>query len=69
MFTLTKRVSILTKCMGHEKHMVILACSFDKNDHFDQVLNHKPNKKEQVFEMVHQDAHGLVNLAILHGHV
>jgi hypothetical protein len=36
---------------------------------FYQVLNHTSNKKGQVFEMVHQDAHGLVNLAILHGHV
>jgi hypothetical protein len=55
--------------MGHERHMVILVSSFDKNDHFDQVLNHTSNKKGQVSEMVHQDAHGLINLAILHGHV
>jgi hypothetical protein len=27
-FTLTKRMSILIKCMGHERHMVILVSFF-----------------------------------------
>jgi hypothetical protein len=32
---------------------------------FDQVLNHTSNQNGQIFEMVYQDAHGLVKLAIL----
>jgi len=68
MSTLTKRIFILTKGMGHEKHMVFLVGSFDWNDHFDQVLNHTFNQVGQIFKMVHQDAHGLVKSAILNGY-
>jgi hypothetical protein len=54
--------------MGHERHMVILVGSFDWSDHFDQILSHTSNKKKQFFEMVNQDAYGLVKSAILNGH-
>jgi len=36
---------------------------------FDQMLNCTSSQKRQFFKMVHQDAHGLVKLAILNDHV
>jgi hypothetical protein len=32
------------------------------------MLSYTSSQKEQIFKMVHQDAHGLVKLAILNGH-
>jgi hypothetical protein len=54
--------------MGHERHMVLFVGFLHWNDHFDQVLNCTFTQEEQMFKMVHQDAHGLVKLAILNGH-
>jgi hypothetical protein len=59
---------ILTKSMGHEKHMVLLVGFFDLNDHFDQVLNRISSQKGQIFKGVHKDAHGLIKSTILNGH-
>jgi hypothetical protein len=61
--TLTKGMFVLTKSMGHERHMIFLV------SYFDQVLNRTFNQKGQFLNMVHQHAHGLVKSAILNGHV
>ncbi len=42
--------------------------SFDKSDHFDQMLSCTSSQEGQFFKMFHQDAHGLVKSAILNGH-
>jgi hypothetical protein len=34
-FILTKKMFILTKGMGHERHMILWVGSFDRSDHFD----------------------------------
>jgi len=54
---------------GHEKHLVLLVGVFDRNDHIDQVLSFTSSQERQIFKMVHQDAHGVIKLAILNGHV
>jgi hypothetical protein len=69
MSTLTKRMFILIKGMGHERHMIVLVGSFDWSDHFDQVLSCTCSQEGQFFKMVHQDAHCLIKSAILNGHV
>jgi hypothetical protein len=48
MSTLTKMMFVLTKGMGHEKHMVILVGSFELNDNFDQVLSCTSNEKRKI---------------------
>ncbi len=47
MFTLTKKMFILTKGMGLERHMVLLI--FEENDHIDQMLNCISNQEGQIF--------------------
>jgi hypothetical protein len=59
----------LIKSMGHERHIVLLVGFFDWNDHFDQMLSCTSNEKRQIKKMVHQNANGLVKLAILNCHV
>jgi hypothetical protein len=49
--------------------MVFLVGYFDRSDYFDQVLNRTFSKKGQIKKMVHQNAHGLVKLTILNGHI
>jgi len=51
--------------------MIPLVGCFDWSDHFDQVLNYKFSQERQFFEMIYQDAHGLIKLAILSqiGHI
>jgi len=49
MSTLTKRMFVLTKNMGHERHIVLLVSFFKLND-FDQVLSLTFNQKGQIFK-------------------
>jgi hypothetical protein len=49
---LTKRMFILTKGMGHERHMVILVGVFYQSDHIDQALSHTFSQEGQIFKMV-----------------
>jgi hypothetical protein len=47
---MTKRMFTLIKCMGHEKHMVLLVGVFDWSDHFDQVLSSTFSQEWQILK-------------------
>jgi hypothetical protein len=45
MFTLIKGMTILTECLWHEKHKLLLIETSDKNEIFDHVTKHNLIKK------------------------
>jgi hypothetical protein len=45
--------------------MILLVGFFDWSDHFDQMLNNIYSQEGQFFKMIHQNANGLIKLAIL----
>jgi hypothetical protein len=69
MFALTKKMYVLTKSMGHERHMVLLVGFMTKVIILFKCYILHLIKKYFFIKMVHQNAHGLIKSAILNGHV
>jgi hypothetical protein len=59
-------MSILTKGLEHEKHMLHLSSTFDYNDIFDQVSNPRSGQNGQMsIKMAILNGYGLIKLTIL----